>query len=86
MADQKFRPMNQHESIGGCPMIIETTGKKNEKPGKSSKAEKGDFIITSGTDKIIPAGNVTCIKDDKGNISYKIEQTHKTEQSHDVRN
>lgn len=76
MTNKEFidRPMLGEETFEGCPMIIETRVKENEKPGKSSKAEKGDFEITSGPTITIKAGDVTCQRDDNGNVSYKIEK------------
>jgi len=74
MANKEFidRPMLGEETFEGCPIIIETRVKGNEKPGKSSEAKKGDFEITSGPTITIEAGNVTCIRDDNGNVSYEI--------------
>ena len=76
MTNKEFidRPMLGEETFEGCPMIIETRVKENEKPGKSSKVEKGDFEITSGPTITIKAGDVTCQRDDNGKVSYKIAE------------
>ena len=78
MTNKEFidRPMLGKETFEGCPMIIKTRVKENEneKPGKSSEAEKGDFEITSGPTITIKAGNMTCKRDDNGKVSYKIAE------------
>ena len=85
MTNKKSRPMFKKENFVGCPMIIETAEREYKEPGICSKAQKGNFKIISGPEETYIAENVTCIRDDKGNVSYETEKTPETKQSHDVR-
>lgn len=89
MANIEFidRPMLENETFKGCPMIIKTRVRKDERPGKSSEAEKGDFKITSGPTITYKAGNVTCQRDDNGKVSYEIVNKSEAEadKSHQVK-